>query len=186
MHGKAQSAVRQYGAGARASRLVSGQCELHRHLEDDLAAFKGTEKALVFSSGWAANVGAICSLARRGDALFCDKRNHASLIDACRLISADGARVRYYTTLEKLTALVIASDALRKIIVSDAVYSMDGDLADLPALLALAHEHGCVLFSERFISASEKRRQHLASKPGIPMDHSLNRRDKLGLSGTGR
>jgi 8-amino-7-oxononanoate synthase len=137
-----------FGGGARAARLVSGHNALHRDLELALAQWKGTPDALVFPSGYAANLAAITALARSGDAVFCDKRNHASLIDGCRLAAQNGARVRYYGSLEKLRALLqseAGQGSSRTLIVSDAVYSMDGDLCDGPALVKLAREFKAVL-----------------------------------------
>ena len=138
----AQLAIARWGSGARASRLVSGHTPLHQELEDEIAAFKGCEAALTFSSGYAANLSVITALARSGDLLLCDKRNHASLIDACRLAGANGATVRYYSSWEKLRSLLHTSSTrrARRLIVSDAVYSMDGDIVDLPQLLECAHE----------------------------------------------
>lgn len=143
------AAARQYGCGARASRLVSGHTPIHEQLEQELAVWKGCEAALVFPSGYQTNVAVITALARRGDIVFCDKRNHASLIDACRLAGAHGATVRYYNSLERLKTLTEKYEATpfegRLIIVSDTVYSMDGDLADLPRLVRRATEIGAVL-----------------------------------------
>jgi 8-amino-7-oxononanoate synthase len=138
----AQAAIAQWGSGARASRLVSGHTPLHQELEDELAAFTGCEAALLFSSGYAANLSVVTALARPGDVVLCDKRNHASLIDACRLAETNGTSVRYYGSLEKLQSLLLASSTrdVRRLIVSDAVYSMDGDMVNLPRLLQLAHE----------------------------------------------
>jgi 8-amino-7-oxononanoate synthase len=134
------AAVREFGAGARASRLVSGHTELHWELESALAEFKNCEAALLFPSGYHANLAAVTSLARAGDLICCDKRNHASLIDACLLASARGAKVRFYDSLAKLRALLERSTAEARLIVSDAVYSMDGDLAPLAQLIELAQE----------------------------------------------
>ncbi len=89
-------AAKEWGGGARASRLLGGHTALHAELEAQLAAWKGCEAALVFSSGYAANIGVITSLVHAGDFVFCDKRNHASLIDACRLAQSTGAVVRYF------------------------------------------------------------------------------------------
>jgi 7-keto-8-aminopelargonate synthetase-like enzyme len=121
----AQLAIARWGSGARASRLVSGHTSLHQELEDEIAAFKGCDAALIFSSGYAANLSVITALARSGDLLLCDKRNHASLIDACRLAGANGATVRYYSSWEKLRSLLHTSStrSARRLIVSDAVYS---------------------------------------------------------------
>jgi 8-amino-7-oxononanoate synthase len=141
------AAVQCHGASARASRLISGHTALHAQLESRLAAFKGCEAALVFPSGYHANLSVVATLARAGDVLLCDKRNHASLVDACRLAQAGGATVRYYGSLHKLRVLLKARSVARRgrgdartFIVSDAVYSMDGDVADLPSLIALAAE----------------------------------------------
>ncbi len=142
------AAARTFGAGARASRLVSGNTDIHLQLESEIARFKGCENALLFSSGYAANLGVIAGLARKGDTIFCDKRNHASLIDACRLAQASGAFVRYYSSIDKLRKLLESSTRKaesRRFLVSDGVFSMDGDLCDLPQLFALCHEFQSIL-----------------------------------------
>ena len=133
----AQMAAAKYGTGARASRLVSGSYDLIEELERELARFKNAEAALVFSSGYAANLGVITALCDGDTALFCHKRNHASLLDACQLATAPA---RFWEANDKLRALLQSSNARRKIIVCDGVFSMDGDLCDLPSLLALATE----------------------------------------------
>ncbi len=143
-------AVEDYGAGARASRLLGGDCALHTQLEQVLAAWKSHPNspplgALLFSSGYAVNVGVITALARRGDAILCDKRNHASLIDACRLAENSGALVRFYGSTLKLSALLRSVNSQRRLIVSDTVYSMDGDIADVPQLLGLAYQNEAIL-----------------------------------------
>jgi 8-amino-7-oxononanoate synthase len=143
-------AARKYGAGARASRLVGGNCGAHEELEGELAKFKKQEAALVFSSGFAANLGVVGALAQRDDWIFCDKRNHASLIDACRLAAQNGARVRYYSNIEKLRALLQAAstreeNSALRFVVSDSVYSMDGDVAEVPRLLRMCDEFDATL-----------------------------------------
>ena len=130
----------QWGAGSGASHLVSGHLAPHEKLEQEIAAFTGFPRALTFSTGYLANLAVTPTLAGRGDAVFADKLNHASLIDAMQLAKANGAEVQRYphndmAVLEKMLA---ASTAARKVIVTDAVFSMDGDLAPLPGLLALA------------------------------------------------
>lgn len=142
-------ALTELGCGARASRLVSGHTQLHEKLETALATYKEGESALVFPSGYQANLSVITALARRGDILFCDKRNHASLIDACRLSSASGATVRYYHSSQRLQEL-LENYAKKRcnerfLIVSDTVYSMDGDLADLTRLGELSSLFEAVL-----------------------------------------
>jgi 8-amino-7-oxononanoate synthase len=139
-------AIKDYGAGARASRLVSGNTEIHEQLESALARFKKCEAALVFPSGYHANLAVVTALARPRDLVCCDKRNHASLIDACLLAQARGARVRFYDSLSKLRPLLERSTLqAARLIVTDAVYSMDGDLAPLPELLQIASEFDATL-----------------------------------------
>jgi len=132
--------VRQWGAGSGASHLVSGHTVPHEALEAKLAEFLGFPKALTFSTGYLANLAVVPTLAGRGAAVFADKLNHASLIDAAQLAKAQGAdTLRYpHKDVAALERLLAASDATTKIIVTDAVFSMDGDLAPLPLLLDLA------------------------------------------------
>ncbi|MBN8461238.1 MAG: 8-amino-7-oxononanoate synthase [Dechloromonas sp.] len=133
----------EWGAGSGASHLVSGHLAPHETLEQAMAAFTGFPRALTFSTGYLANLAIVPTLAARGAMIFSDKLNHASLIDAMQLAKAGGANLQRYphcdmAALEKLLAV---SEAPNKIIVSDAVFSMDGDLAPLPALFALAERH---------------------------------------------
>jgi 8-amino-7-oxononanoate synthase len=139
-------AARRYGCGAGASPLVSGYLPPVRALERDLARWEGTEAALVFSSGFAANLAVVSSLVGRPDAIFSDELNHASLIDGCRLAQA---RVHVYrhadvNHLEDLLRRE-GSSARRRLIVSDSVFSMDGDLAPLADLIDLALRHDALL-----------------------------------------
>lgn len=141
----AARALEKYGAGSGGSRLVSGTTDLHAGLEEKIAAFKKTEAAIVFSSGYLANTGTIQALAGPGDVVFSDELNHASIIDGCRI---SGAQVRVYPHLDfdALDALVGQSPpGVKKLIVTDTVFSMDGDLADLSALCGIAEKHGCAL-----------------------------------------
>jgi 8-amino-7-oxononanoate synthase len=137
----AAEALELYGCGAGASRLISGTMELHTALERKLAELKGTEAALVFSSGYHANTGIIPALVGPGDTIFSDALNHASIIDGCRLSRADVRVFRHRNTrhLEKL--LVSAPPTGRRLIVTDTVFSMDGDLAPLKEVVALARRH---------------------------------------------
>ncbi|WP_265949419.1 8-amino-7-oxononanoate synthase [Dechloromonas sp. A34] len=133
----------KWGPGSGASHLVSGHLTPHATLEDEIAAFVGYPRALTFSTGYLANLSVTPTLAGRGDAVFADKLNHASLIDAMQLAKAQGADVQRYphndvVALEKMLA---ASSTSNKVIVTDAVFSMDGDLAPLPALFALAERY---------------------------------------------
>lgn len=132
-----------WGAGSGASHLVAGHLTPHEQLEIALAKFTGFPRALTFSTGYLANLAVTPTLAGRGDAVFADKLNHASLIDAMQLAKANGAVVQRYPHNDSATLarLLAASTAQRKLIVTDAVFSMDGDLAPLPVLLALAERH---------------------------------------------
>ena len=131
--------ARTWGVGSGASHLVSGHLTPHEALEQKLAAFTGIPRALLFSTGYMANLGIVPSLVGRDDAVFSDKLNHASLIDAVLLSRADAQRY-LHGDLAMLERLLAASDAKRKLILTDAVFSMDGDLALLPELLALAEQ----------------------------------------------
>ena len=145
----ALDATARYGAGARASAIVCGRTPLHAELERAIAEFEGAEAAVLFPTGFAANVGAIGSLVEAGDVVFCDRLNHASLIDGCRL---SGARLRVYShrDLSQLSsALDKAKEARRRLIVTDSLFSMDGDAAPLAELFALAqHSRSMLLIDE--------------------------------------
>jgi 8-amino-7-oxononanoate synthase len=129
--------VRRWGVGAGASHFLGGHFRPHEELEAALAAFVGAERALLFSTGYMANLGVVPALAGRGDTVFADRLNHASLIDAVRLSDADSRRYPHLD-LAALEQQLAASTAPGKLIVTDAVFSMDGDLAPLPELFALA------------------------------------------------
>jgi 8-amino-7-oxononanoate synthase len=135
----AQAAARglqQYGVGAGASHLISGHTAAHEALETELAAFVGLPRALYFSSGYMANTGVIPALARRGDDVFSDELNHACLIDGARLARAD-IKVYRHLDFAQLHHQLSASVAPRKLVISDAVFSMDGDITPLPQLVEL-------------------------------------------------
>jgi 8-amino-7-oxononanoate synthase len=140
----AQSAAARYGVGSGSSHLVSGHGALHHTLESELAAFAGLPSALLFSTGYMANLGIVTALAGRDDEAFADKLNHASLNDAVLLSRAKFTRYPHLDlgVLEKRLA---ASRAKRKLVVTDAVFSMDGDIAPVPELLALCERHDALL-----------------------------------------
>ncbi|HEY4744510.1 MAG TPA: 8-amino-7-oxononanoate synthase [Desulfuromonadaceae bacterium] len=141
----AVAATERYGTSSGASRLVSGTMELHHLLETAVARFKGTESALVFNSGYAANTGIIAALAGRGDVIFSDRLNHASIIDGALL---SGARlVRYpHCDHEALARLLTQHRGTgRCLIVTDGVFSMDGDIAPLRELVGLKEAHDALL-----------------------------------------
>ena len=140
----AQAALALHGVGAGASRLVVGDTPAHQSLERALAKFEGTERALLFNSGYAANVGALTSLFGVGDVVFSDELNHASLIDGCRLSRAKVV-VYPHRAVEALEALVRATPGRRRAIVTDTVFSMDGDRAPVRGLRELADRHELAL-----------------------------------------
>lgn len=129
-------AAQHYGVGATASPLVCGHSPAHEALEQELAAMVGLPRALYFYAGYAANVGIVPALVGKGDAVFSDALNHACLIDGIRLSRAD-LHVVPHADLNALEAALKASTARRKLVVTDAVFSMDGNVADVPALMAL-------------------------------------------------
>ena len=141
--GAIASGAQNWGAGSGASHLVSGHLAPHEQLENRIANFVGFERALTFSTGYLANLAVTPTFAGKGDVVFTDKLNHASLIDAMQLAKANGATVRRYphNNISQLSKLLESSDAPTKLIVSDTVFSMDGDLAHLSELLTLAEQH---------------------------------------------
>jgi 8-amino-7-oxononanoate synthase len=136
----ARQGATRFGVGAGASHLVLGHSAAHHELEERLAAFTGLPRALLFSTGYMANLGVVTALAGRGDAVFADRLNHASLNDAALLSRATLRRYRH-ADLEALERMLAGSRARRKLVVTDAVFSMDGDIAPLPEILALAERH---------------------------------------------
>ena len=135
-----QQGAQQHGVGSGAAHLVSGHGAAHHQLEHELAAFVGKPAALLFSTGYMANLGAVQALVSRGDTVFADKFNHASLNDAMQLSRATVKRYRH-KDIAHLTQLLEQAISGRKLVITDAVFSMDGDLAPLPELLALCEQH---------------------------------------------
>jgi len=139
-----KAGVDRYGVGSGSAHLVCGHSRAHHALEDALAEFTGRERALLFSTGYMANLGVISALVGRHDSVFEDKLNHASLLDGGLLSRARFKRYRHADVADLAAALSSQGDE-RSLIVSDGVFSMDGDLAPLPALAELAHRHGAGL-----------------------------------------
>lgn len=139
-----QQAADQYGVGGGASHLVNGHSRAHHDLELALAEFTGRPRALLFSTGYMANIGAVNALLDKHDAVFQDRLNHASLLDAGLL---SGARFQRYlhNDAESLDTRLTKSDARRKLVVTDGVFSMDGDIADLPKLANVCEKHSAWL-----------------------------------------
>ncbi len=144
VRGAAAEAAMQWGAGAGASRLISGTMQPHGRLEKRLAAFKGYESALLFGSGYLANTGTIAALAGRGEVVFSDELNHASIIDGCRLSRAETFVYRH-RDVEHLAWGLREAGGRGALIVTDGVFSMDGDVAPLASLVELARRHDCRL-----------------------------------------
>jgi 8-amino-7-oxononanoate synthase len=141
----ARRAIDEAGVGAAASPLLAGYTHWHARLESRLAEFCGAEAALLFSSGYAANVGAIAALVGPGDVIFSDARNHASIIDGCRLSRAE-VQVYRHADVARLQSLLTETPTRgRRLIVTDSVFSMDGDAAPLVEIAALAEQCGAML-----------------------------------------
>jgi 8-amino-7-oxononanoate synthase len=135
-----QQGAQQWGVGAGAAHLVSGHFGSHEQLEQGLAAFVGKPATLLFSTGYMANLGVVQALVGKGDTVFADKLNHSSLNDAMLLSRADVQRYRH-GDMAQLDALLAKTQSGRKLVITDAVFSMDGDIAPLPELLALCERH---------------------------------------------
>ncbi len=136
----AAEAAMRYGAGSGASRLVSGNMTIHRRLEEQLAAFKGSETCLLFGSGFLANAGVVSALAREGDVVFSDKLNHASIVDGCRLSRAE-TFVYDHCDVDHLEWGLRQAAGRGSLIVTDGVFSMDGDVAPLMEIVELAQRY---------------------------------------------
>ncbi len=136
----AQKAMARYGFGSGASRLVCGDMDEHEILEEEIALFKGAASALLFSSGYMANTGIVPSLVGREDAVFSDRLNHASIVDGIVLSRAHLYRYPH-VDMNALDEMLAKATARRKLIVTDTVFSMDGDIAPLKEIVALAKKH---------------------------------------------
>ena len=141
----AQDAISVWGTGAGASRLISGNISLFRELEKQLASLKKTEDALVFSTGYMANIGLLSAVGEAGDVIYSDELNHASIIDGCRMSRADVEIFPHKDTERLVSLLKQGHQFRRRIIVTDGVFSMDGDLAPLPRLVELARDHAAMI-----------------------------------------
>ena len=181
-------AITHWGVGAGASRLVCGNLEPYRLLEEKLSQFKNKEAALVFGSGYAANVGTITALAGENDVLILDKLNHASIIDGAR---QSGATIRVYPhlNLRKLEEILQQSQSYRRrLIITETVFSMDGDLAPLAEIVALKEKYAAWLMIDEAHATGVlgKNRRGLAEQLGVEdkIDITLGTLSKaLGCSG---
>jgi 8-amino-7-oxononanoate synthase len=137
----AEAALKRYGSGCTGSRFLSGTLDLHEELEERLARFLGKEAALVFSTGYQTNLGVVSTLIGRGDYLFMDKLNHASLVDSARLSYGTVCRYLHNDIKALERQLAQAPRDAGKLIVTDGVFSMEGDIANLPGIVALAEKY---------------------------------------------
>jgi len=141
----AKQAMDRYGVGPAAVRTIAGTMDLHLQLEERLARFKGAEAAITFQSGFTANLATIPALVGRGDVIFSDRLNHASIIDGCRLSRAEIVAYEHNDPDDLRRQIAATSEYNRRLIVTDGVFSMDGDIAPLPEIAAIAAEHGILL-----------------------------------------
>lgn len=138
----ARKALEQYGSGCSGSRYLNGTLVLHLELEKELAAFVNKDATLTFSTGFQSNLGIISAIAGRNDVIVCDKENHASIYDACRLSFATLVRYKHNDMADLEKQLSEIPDEKGRLIVTDGVFSMGGDIANLPAIVALARKYG--------------------------------------------
>jgi 8-amino-7-oxononanoate synthase len=142
---RARAALDTFGCGTAASRLISGNMSIHEELESRLARFLGTESALSYPTGYMANLGVVPTLVGPGDIIFSDRLNHRSIIDACRLSRAKTVVYNHCDTDHLAERLSVETDYRRRMIVTDGLFSMDGDLAPVPELVKLSRDHHTIL-----------------------------------------
>ncbi|HQL37435.1 MAG TPA: glycine C-acetyltransferase [Bacillota bacterium] len=142
-----KKAIDKWGMGAGAVRTIIGTMSIHEELEEKLAKFKHVEAVLVFQSGFTANAGAIPGIVDKGDVIISDELNHASIIDGCRLSRADVVRYKH-SDMEDLERVIneVKDNYNIKLIITDGVFSMDGDIAKLPEIVELAEKYGCLTY----------------------------------------
>jgi len=141
----AKKAMDEYGLGPAAVRTIAGTMDLHVRLEQRLAAFKGVEAAITFQSGFTANLATVAALVGKGDVIFSDELNHASIIDGCRLSGAKIVRFRHADPGDLRQQIAATTEYGRRLIITDGVFSMDGDIAPLPDLYEIANAHDILL-----------------------------------------
>ena len=142
-------ATNRYGVGAGAVRTINGTLRIHQELENKIAEFKGTEAAIAFQSGFNCNMGAISAIMTKEDAILSDELNHASIIDGCRLSGAKIVRVKHQdmNDLEEKAKEAVNSGKYNKIMyITDGVFSMDGDVANLPDMIPIAEKYGLITY----------------------------------------
>ncbi|HZP00550.1 MAG TPA: glycine C-acetyltransferase [Terriglobia bacterium] len=143
---RALEALEKYGVGSGAVRTIAGTMSVHMALEEKIARFKGVEASVVFQSGFTANAGTVQAILGREDVIISDELNHASIIDGCRLSRAE-IKVFPHKDVEACERILkeLAGRACRKLLITDGVFSMDGDIAPLPQLVELAEKYGCIM-----------------------------------------
>lgn len=137
----AKNAIEKYGTGTHGVRMLAGTLGLHVELEETIASFKSTEAAVTFSSGYVTNLTAVSTLVGRHDTVICDKLNHASIVDGCQLSGAKFVRFKHNDMEDLERVLASADSSNTKLVVVDAVFSMDGDVIDLPRLAELCQRY---------------------------------------------
>lgn len=145
----AQHAIERYGVGAGAVRSINGTLEIHTELEKVLSLFKGTEAAIAYQSGFNCNMAAISAVMDQQDVIFSDELNHASIIDGCRLAKATIIRYQHSDMddlREKVKNVSVKEKYKKKMIITDGVFSMDGDIAKLPEIVEIAKEFDCIVY----------------------------------------
>jgi len=140
----AQKAIETYGVGPAAVRTIAGTTTLHKELERKLALFKGVESAITFQSGFCANLAVIPAIVGEGDVVFSDELNHASIIDGCRLSKAKIVRYGHCNPKDLQAKISEEKDARRMLIITDGVFSMEGDIAPLPEIVEIAENFGAI------------------------------------------
>ncbi len=169
------SAIQKWGAGSGASRLVTGTTEIHRRLEERVAEFEKKESAIIFPTGYMANVGTISALVGEGDAVIIDRLNHASIIDGAKL---SGAKLYVYPhrDLNRLEyVLKKCKDKKRKLVVTDSIFSMDGDLAPLREMVELKDKYGAMLMVD------EAHGTGVFGETGSGLGEALGVKDKIDV-----
>ena len=168
----AKQAIDDYGVGAGAVRTIIGTMNIHNELEAKLAKFKGCEATLVLQSGFTANMAAIPPIVGEGDVIISDELNHASIIDAVRLSKGAGKDIFPHSNMDALESVLKKhKNARRKLIVTDGVFSMDGDIAKLPEIVKLAEKHNAIVMVDD------------AHGSGVLGDHGRGTVDHFGLHG---
>lgn len=171
----AVAATQKYGCSAGASRLISGTMRLHADLEDKIALFEEKSAAILFTTGYCANVGAITSLVGEGDAVILDRLNHASIVDAARLSRAK-LYVYEHNNMEKLEGILKrAAKSRRRLIITDGVFSMDGDMAPLPTIVELARKY------EAYTMVDEAHATGVLGAKGRGVAEHFNVEDKIDI-----